>query len=264
MTIKARKNYLLLGAAVAALGLTGPAFAAPPQPIYSWTGFYAGGNVGYSWGDVFSNLNAPGFPRPRCFSGDLPSSFPVSLHPSGVIGGGQAGYNWQLNRSVVVGIEADLQASDEKARAFGSFNYSCDLEGFGTCTLGQTREAKIEWFGTVRGRIGYLLTPTTLLYGTGGLAYGRVTLSGTVTDPDNTGETLLFGRSQVNAGFVVGTGFETMIGNSRNWTFKAEYLYIDLGSLRGSGIEPITNNPYSWDARFIDNIFRVGVNYQFH
>jgi opacity protein-like surface antigen len=87
--------------------------------------------------------------------------------------------------------------------------------------LAQTRDAKIEWFGTVRGRIGWLSTPTNLLYLTGGLAYGRVSASGTVTDDiRNTGASFIFGDARLKAGFAVGGGFEAAFANSTRWTLK--------------------------------------------
>jgi outer membrane immunogenic protein len=259
------KNHLLSGVSVVALVLASPAIAASP-PIYSWTGFYVGANAGYSWGNVDTNLNdrglANGFGLATGFTNTLPGSFPVSLRPEGFIGGAQAGYNWQVNPSWLWGIEADLQGSAEKDHANRLFSYGCDVEG-STCNLAQTRDAKIEWFGTVRGRIGWLSTPTNLLYLTGGLAYGRVSASGTVTDDiRNTGASFIFGDARLKAGFAVGGGFEAAFANSTRWTLKLEYLYINLGSIGGSGIEPISGSVYSWDAKFVDHIIRVGVNYR--
>jgi outer membrane immunogenic protein len=261
------KPHFLTTVAISTLAMAAPAMAAPPPPpVYNWTGFYAGGNVGYSWGDVKSSFFDPGFPAGFGFGpgGDLPSSFPTSLKPDGIIGGVQFGYNWQLNDRWLLGLEADFQGSDEKARISFSNNYSCDFEGFIRCDLGQTRQAKIHWFDTVRGRIGWLVTPTTFVYGTGGLAFGKVSLSGTITDDvNNTGASFRFEDSQVKFGYAVGGGIEGAFPNSKNWTWKVEYLYIDLGSLSGSGIEPITGSAYKWDARFTDNILRVGFNYRF-
>src|SRR5580698_4964091 len=87
----------------------------PPAPVLSWTGFYVGGNIGYSWGKVSGDLNDPAI---FFFSGlgTLPTSFSEALKPKGVIGGGQFGYDYQINPTWVVGLEADLQASDEYAR----------------------------------------------------------------------------------------------------------------------------------------------------
>jgi outer membrane immunogenic protein len=132
-----------------------------------------------------------------------------------------------------------------------------------------TVEAKILWFGTVRGRAGVLVTPTILMYGTGGLAYGKVSVSSTITgtglpaQPFGTTATTSVGDSETKFGWTLGAGVEGAFPNSSNWTWKLEYLYIDLGSLSGAGTDAIIG-PYSWSAKITDNIVRVGVNYKFY
>jgi outer membrane immunogenic protein len=137
---------------------------------------------------------------------------------------------------------------------------------------------KIEWFGTVRGRIGPTITPTILAYVTGGLAYGEVKASDTVTGTNlvgaqgvNTPPTAVpvaasFGNSSTRIGWTVGAGLEGAIGG--NWTAKIEYLYIDLGNISGSFVTPIiapSGNfvTASYNSHITDNVLRVGVNYRF-
>ena len=147
-------------------------------------------------------------------------------------------------------------------------------------------EARIDWFGTVRGRLGFLITDQILLYGTGGLAYGRVKLSGVTNvngsanfgpgdiEPFITPGTTAFGASKTNVGFAVGGGIE---GKSywlpAAWTWKLEYLYVDLGSLDVATAFPSAvpifkappfTGPLTIHTHFTDNIVRVGLNYQFH
>jgi outer membrane immunogenic protein len=264
------KKQLLASVAVSALAAATPAAAAPPLPVYNWTGAYAGGNIGYSWGSTRSNFDAPGFADgfgSALFCCQVPSSFPVTLKPDGVIGGFQVGYNWQMAPNWIFGIEGDLNLSAERASTSFSSSYDCEgpQRNAIICDLSQTRTAKIHWFDTVRARVGWLITPTMFVYGTGGLAFGRVSLSGTVMDDLNsTGAGFRFSDSDIKAGYAVGGGVEGAFANTKDWTWKVEYLYIDLGSLKGSGIEPITGNLYTWDAKFIDNIIRVGFNYRFH
>jgi outer membrane immunogenic protein len=156
----------------------------------------------------------------------------------------------------VLGFEADIQGSGER----GSNTFADPIAGTlciqipapNTCTklfpfnfaAVTSYEAKIGWFGTVRGRLGVLITDQVLLYGTGGLAYGRVELSG------------------VTNSYFLPAG----------WTWKAEYLYVDLGSLDTAApfppalvpltITPLTG-PLTTHTHFTDNIVRVGLNYKF-
>jgi outer membrane immunogenic protein len=229
------------------------------EPVYNWTGFYIGGNVGYSWGrssDTSYYSNGAG----TLFTSAGRSNL------DGVVGGGQIGYNWQV-QNWVWGFEADIQGTDEK----GSRDLTCPT---GVCTppfgviavfpgpaVPTTLTQKIDWFGTVRARGGILVTPQVLLYATGGLAYGEVNSSETI-GLAGTG----FSANNTNVGWTVGAGVEGAIGG--NWTAKLEYLYVDLGRMSGSFTTPIAalgggfiSSNYS--SRVTDNVLRVGVNYKF-
>jgi outer membrane immunogenic protein len=228
---------------------------APVAVVYDWTGFYIGGNVGYSWGrssDTSTLTNGVGTVL-------FTSADKTNL--DGVVGGGQIGYNWQM-QNWVWGLEADIQGTDEK----GTRNFAC---GFVTCfgpaalvlpPLQVALSQKIDWFGTVRGRAGVLVSPTVLLYATGGLAYGEVKSSEAV------GALPGFSSTNTNVGWTVGAGVEGVIGG--NWTAKLEYLYVDLGGISGSFATPLvpvgggTLTSY-YSSRITDNVLRVGVNYKF-
>jgi outer membrane immunogenic protein len=271
--ILAMKRILLGIAAVTSLFATS-AFAADlaprpytkapayVEPVYDWTGFYIGGNVGYSWGrsgDSSSLANGAGT---SLFASNGSSNL------DGVIGGGQVGYNWQM-QNWLFGLEADIQGSDEK----GSRSYLCataactpPIGGFLALVIPGpavpvTLNQKIDWFGTVRGRIGILATPKVLFYATGGLAYGEVDTSETVGLAG-----FGFSNNDTRVGYTVGAGVEGAIGG--NWTARLEYLYVDLGKTSGSfattigalGGGTLTSN---YSSRITDNILRVGVNYKF-
>jgi outer membrane immunogenic protein len=274
---------------------------APVVAVYDWTGFYIGGNVGYSWGRSSTTQSFT-----DSVTGTLLAAYPTKFNLDGVIGGGQAGYNWQRDKWVF-GLEADIQGSAEK----GSTNAVCPGNttiftppgGSSTpaavssaCSLGHAGDTnafnvngqavsdalsqKIDWFGTFRGRIGStFIAPTLLAYVTGGLAYGDVkttnTVSGTnVTNPGGqgvNGGTILtpvsatFGNSSIRAGWTLGAGIEGVI--SGNWTAKLEYLYIDLGNVSGSIVTPVVAPSgnfvtASYNSHVTDNILRVGVNYR--
>lgn len=257
------KKLLLASVASGALAVISPALAAPVNApvvgVYNWTGCYVGANVGYSWGRASGNINTPNL------SPILPGTYPISQNLNGVIGGGQIGCNRQFDNRWVLGLETDFQGSAEK-HSNGFSNPFVIGEGGGVLT--QTVDTKIQWFGTVRGRAGFLVSPTLMLYGTGGLAYGRVSAS------DNASVTIdlglgggpvslagSIGKSKTKVGWTLGAGVEGAFFDMRNWTWKVEYLYVDLGSMSGSGVAPVFG-AYSWNARFTDNILRFGLNYK--
>ena len=105
------KQHLLSGVSFIALAIATPAIAAPPAPVvYSWTGFYVGGNVGYSWGNANSSYNEPAFGTVT----GLPTSFSSTERLNGFIGGVQAGYNWQANVNTVLGFETDIRGTGKR------------------------------------------------------------------------------------------------------------------------------------------------------
>jgi outer membrane immunogenic protein len=264
--ITAAASLLATCAFAADLPARAPVYTKAPvyvEPVFDWTGFYVGGNLGYSWGrssDTSALTNTAGtFLFGATDRTDL----------NGIVGGGQIGYNWQM-QNWLFGLEADIQGTDEK----GTHNYLCPT---GTCTpnvpgflalsiLGPAvpvaLSQKIDWFGTVRGRVGVLAAPRVLLYATGGLAYGEVNSSETIglAAPQS------FSQSITNVGWTVGVGVEGVIAG--NWTAKLEYLYVDLGTVSGSFAT--TQNALgggtiisSYSSRVTDNVLRAGINYKF-
>jgi outer membrane immunogenic protein len=300
----------LVTCAIAVAGLIGtPAFAAdmgvpaapPPAPVWSWTGWYAGVNAGASFGRAKTDFNfapltvantinllhftSPGF------------GFSDTGDPSGFIGGGQIGYNWQWSPLIVLGLEADIQGALEKDSANLNSPFSLTgpvLTGAGVpngatgafaFTAFTDYSTKIEWFGTVRGRIGYVWgNGNVMSYLTGGLAYGKVDiegtniLSGSVTQGGTAAisVTSAFSHNAVNTGWVAGYGTEGVIDfwGARNWTWKIEALYMDLGTLDTTGVtsstistapvNTLTGGQVTTHTRFTDGILRGGLNYKFY
>jgi outer membrane immunogenic protein len=252
-----------VGAAFAA-DLT-PSYKAPVKalaPVASWNGFYVGGNVGYGWDSASTGISS--IATAPAFAGTLAAlvaagSYPTSLSPSakGAIGGGQIGYNWQMSQWLF-GLEADLQGSGIK----GSATQNLFPLALSPTTTSVTKS--LDWFGTFRGRIGFVATPQWLLYATGGLAYGQTKASfNTFTPICGGGITLCAtgGSSSTRAGWTLGAGAEAML--APNWSVKAEYLYIDLG--RSTTAAASFTNPVTFYAAtpYHEQIARVGLNYHF-
>jgi outer membrane immunogenic protein len=246
---------------------------APPvvaAPVYNWTGFYFGGNVGLAAGTAYTDTAYADAALINIF-GLGPFLHSNSLKLNGIIGGAQIGYNWQASPNWVLGVEADWQGSNEKN---GESVSDTAVLAAATSTFATNYEEKISWFGTLRGRTGYAWD-RLLIYGTGGLAYGRVSLSGTTTltvvaNPLCGGcvsgvATGAFETSSLKVGWAAGAGIESAITN--NWSWRAEYLYMDLGSLDVllPGVFPGSPNfeTIAAHAHFTHNIARGGINYKF-
>jgi outer membrane immunogenic protein len=284
-----------LAIAIGAIALIGtPAFAADmavkarppaPAPVYSWTGWYVGGNVGYGWGQnqsvTFSDVNGP------LVSNNVGIPAPISFNASGALGGFQLGYNWQFNQAWLAGFETDFNFSDiDGSGASNNLSVAPFCSGNLPCPLVATANERLDWFGTVRGRLGYLPTNNVLLYGTAGFAYGRlkqsvqyinVSAAGNNSLPGNDGtcpaaSTCFAGTSNRTAtGWTAGAGFEYALLN--NWTFKVEYLYVDLGSntFNEGVLFPEIIPPHSQTASltahyddFAFHVVRGGFNYKFY
>jgi outer membrane immunogenic protein len=214
-------------ASAADLARKAPIYKAPllsPEPAARWTGLYVGGNIGYGVARDPSSLthliaNIP-------FSGDT-----FNLNSRGVLGGAQIGYNWQPSPQWVVGVEADIQGADQSASVCVT---ACRVDGV---QLFSRVTQELPWFGTVRARVGWTDGPT-LYYLTGGLAYGRVTMDVTVDHIAQGPATRSFSHDKT--GWVVGAGIETEL--TGNWRVKAEYLYVDLGSVNDAFVAPSPGN----------------------
>lgn len=228
-----RRLFLLPTACVAFAGSTfaadlpyrgAPTAYAAPVPIFTWTGLYLGGQIGYGWGaDRFSG-SSPGY----AFSG-------TSYTPNGVVGGAHVGYNYQFNQ-FVAGLEGDVEGS--------SFNRSY---GFGPVTYGTQLPVQ----GSIRARAGLALD-RALLYVTGGGAFASFT---------NTYSSFLgynsIGKSL--AGWTIGGGLEYAVTN--NWSIRAEYRYADFGSFTDYPVAAAPRGAVSHHE--VENAIRAGFSYRF-
>jgi len=247
------------------------ALKAPPAPLaapQSWTGFYLGVNAGGGWTSgssaAFSDI-----PTQLTQVTGIPN--PISFNAAGAVGGLQIGYNLQFDRSWLVGAEADFDFSGING------NGASGNIGFGGVPLTATASDKLDWFGTLRGRFGFLPTSNLLIYGTGGLAYGRVSQSaqdsnvgtgnlGALDGSCSAGAVCYAGTSaRIAVGWTAGAGIEYALFN--NWRLKAEYLYINLGSntFNEGVLVPGPLGASSLTAQFntVVQVARAGVNYKF-
>ena len=204
-------------AAATGVALSPNAEAAPKQtsaaPVWSWTGFYVGAHLGGAWQEGRTEGRTQG-----SYVGDT-AWFPFGnkTTPSGFIGGGQIGYNWQSG-AFVYGLEADI--SD-----FSGSGSTSQTAGPAATPVTVTSENRIGWVGTIRGRVGVTIFNTTLLYATGGWTYGSVNNSHTESGG---GLVATWQESTTRNGYAVGGGIEHMI--MPNWIVRVEGMYVDLGS----------------------------------
>ncbi len=145
-----------------------------PPPVFSWTGLYGGINVGYGFGASNQETGGLGY----LSVGGLPaaplgSAWSNGQNLNGVLGGGQAGYNRQITPWLVLGVETDIQAADVH---YTVRNVNGIVDGNGAHAQSVNSTKSVDWFGTVRGRVGFTLPsiPNLMVYGTGGFAYGQV------------------------------------------------------------------------------------------
>ena len=274
----------------------------PAPPSLAWSGFYAGLNAGGAWANdgAVSLRSSPFFiapdnpgpnpsgPADYAFAATLAATGSRSASSGGFIGGGQVGYNYRLGAwggNIVVGLEADIQGI---ASSSGSGAYATrvlvpgqNVANDGVAGAFSFRRS-VDHLGTARGRIGYLISPNLLAYGTGGFAYGGVNLSANgfqglapadanvVVSGPGAGS-----LSDTRVGWTAGGGVEWLV--LPNWSVKAEYLYYDLGSARANlgvtgsvlsgagaadGLKWATATQAT--ARFDGHIARAGVNYHFN
>jgi outer membrane immunogenic protein len=326
------KSLVSITAIVASLA-AGTAFAAdlpsqkapPPPASLSWTGFYAGLNAGYGWG---TNSNSSGWGAGSSGGSSMQASGGWSnytytagtyslnganswsanaiggtqsqMTQSGFIGGAQIGYNHQWKNNLLLGFEADIQGSSIRggSSAMGYFNgasSSTNASGSASGSGVLATTAGIDYLGTVRGRVGYVWSPSLLLYGTAGLAYGgawaNVGLNGALNSVSaNNGASTPPGVTQSFAattrqnsllvGYSAGGGAEWMF--MPNWSLKAEALYYNLGNMNISsatiatgGWGQVNSGGYqtyaspaaiasSTKVNYQGVIARAGINYHFN
>jgi outer membrane immunogenic protein len=229
-----------------------PVYAPPPAPIFSWTGFYIGVNGGYGGNNVNYNEYDP--------YGEGHSSH-EKLTSSGFVAGGTVGFNYQFPTSnFVLGFEGDFDWSNIKGQFSEGYT-----ENDGYYTYNNGFGSQLDWLATARARIGYAVTTpfgNLLPYVTGGAAFGSVKTSSweneTLDGDYSSGGVSV---SHTWTGWTAGAGLEYAI--TQNLSFKAEYLYVDLGSHGINDLNPEVIPGEQISEHFTANIVRVGLNWRF-
>lgn len=202
---------------------------APPEvvvaPVFSWTGGYIGGQVGYLWGDGDASGTVVG-----------PGAVSAGVEPDGWLGGVYVGYNYQFTNNVVLGIDADFAwtGADDESTVFAL-----------GLPVGSV-ESELDWEGAVRARLGYAVD-RFLPYIAGGVAFGR--LSG---EAFNDVGVSVGSDDQTNTGWTIGAGLEYAFTD--NVVGRAEYRYTDFGDF--DFVDDI-------EADLTTNDVRLGIAYKF-
>jgi outer membrane immunogenic protein len=219
------RRFLLCTVALVSIG--SPAVAAdlpstrapappPPLPIFSWTGAYIGGQAGYNFGHDTATPAGLG---------------PNGIQPSGVVGGGHIGYNYEAGSSLVVGIEGDIEGSSARSAStayFGSYTVRSPVQG------------------SIRGRAGFAVD-RALFYATGGVAFA------TFNDSYATGGS----ASASRAGYTIGGGVEYAI--SDRWSVRGEYRFSNFGTFT----DTLSSVPTTVTHKENQSRAEVGFSYKF-
>jgi outer membrane immunogenic protein len=252
------------------IALTSAALLLPPaaaqaqqaNPAHNWSGFYLGLNAGAAFGK-FHTKTQVGAGNYFVFPADaatVSATGTRSLSDSGFTGGVQAGFNWQAS-NIVYGLEVD----------FGSFNIGAARQTtatfpvWGPSTYTLTNSADTDWLFTARGRYGWAFS-NVLAYATGGLAVTRIRTANSYLDdaffvPHTSGD---WRASATKLGWTLGGGLEWAL--SSNWTVKAEYLYLDFGSVNAPGMivdDASGSQAISTSVDLTAHITRAGINFKF-
>lgn len=259
---------LVAGSPATAADVAAPVYKAAPAVVWSWTGFYIGGDVGAAMqggsgtSNFFQNDGDP------AFDNNIQKQSP---NPTSAIGGIHAGYNWQFAPNWVAGLEGDWQWIGSRysfCRQTDIDSVACSDNNRGFANIsGETRS-----IGTVRGRLGYAFDHV-MVYGTGGVAFADIkTTLGVNCLRDGCGDSgttnaTASSSSTVRTGWVAGAGLEWML--TQNWLVRTEYLHADFGNLSNTlnlaTANCINGGPcgVSWSRDLHYDIVRAGISYKF-
>jgi outer membrane immunogenic protein len=223
-------------ASLAAQAADMPLKAMPPATL-NWAGCYLGGSFGYAWGRDFDTETVTG-------TGLLSGSSPTdAANANGAKLGGYLGCNWQMGGAWVIGAEGDLEWANLR----------------GTTTFPNTGppsdfyDTHVDNQSSIRGRIGYLLEPRLMIYGTGGAAFAAIkehdVLAATGAFSDN---------SATRTGWTLGAGLEYALTD--RWIGRFDYRYANFGTF---SYNTVVFGPFTESHKTTENAFRLGLAYKF-
>lgn len=256
-----RRLYLT----AAAFGLSAFAAAAPASAQESpFSGWYVGLNLGSAWGDNSQHATiAPG-------SAAVPAP-PIVIPPadvalinaagsgnnnkSGLTFGAEGGYNY-VSENWLFGIETDIGTLDINERQTNNFTSVANP----AITYSINQRAQTKWIWTLRPRIGYTAGPW-LFYGTGGIATADIKNSLSYSDTRTPPNSASSESSSTKTGWTAGIGGAYAV--TPNWSFKGEWLYVDIGKINTSVSTASGFATLNSEANVKANVLRIGTDYRF-
>ena len=217
----------------------------PPPPLVfnGWTGFYAGAQIGYVWGD---NVGTAVYATPGGLFGD----YSLGNVAQGVIGGAHAGYNYQIDQWVL-GLEGAVDPTTLSRSVLV-------LPADGSTIAGNIRS---DIQGSIRARAGFAFD-RLLFYGTGGVAFAEFSSSLQLYGNDALGPFYASGsRSSSRVGWTAGGGVEYAING--NWSVMGEYRYSDFGHITDLPVAGVIGTFETANRHLAQNQVQVGFSYKF-
>ena len=249
-------SHKLLLASISALALTVPVLAAdlppppPPVPVFSWTGIYLGGQIGYGWGDNTGGVSA-------ATPGGLTGGGILLGDAQGVIGGAHIGYNIQINQWVL-GVEGAVDGTNMTKSALVAINDPTGATPGGSVSSNVQSDLQ----GSVRARAGFAWD-RLLIYGTAGVAFANFSSDINISVTDATGSYWADSNpTTTHTGWTAGGGAEYSIND--HWSVRGEYRYSDFGHLVDSPASLTLGLGYSANRRLQQNQVEFGFSYRFN
>jgi outer membrane immunogenic protein len=238
-----------------------PAPAPVAAPVFSWSGFYAGLNAGYDWGQsangwIVNSTTIAAIP-PLQTAVDSAGSHP--MNEKGAAFGGQIGYMWQATPLFVFGGEATLNWNGLR----GSLDQPpAPIPSFPGYTFTDSQKLQATWTASLRTRLGVTPSNGLMVYGLGGVVLAGIQYSSVFDDTFNEYEAFKGTRAKV--GWILGAGVEYALND--HWSARIEYAYSQYGAVTGTGSTPLTDGTTAVvdhsSGTLKDSSLRLGLNYR--